>query len=350
MSWWGCLYSGINTMSTQSGITASPELVDAFNKLSSPALVITLSEDATQLVEDESFAQPSASSTPAVLESLHDHFSASFPEPGYAVFAKSDGLLSDIVFLSFIPDLAPIKKKLLFASTKNTLLQQFGSKIAKHYTLALTELEELTHEAFLSATLAAEDKSLWTEKERDLDKLNALETLTLSQSTQLPSMHKDTSLFFQIDSSLAAVLKGDLTHKLVVMNIDTNSEVLVLTADVGDVQVLNLVESAQRAVDGSHAEPTPLYALFGYAPQKAAFIYLCPSGCKVKARMVYAANKQGLILHLKNDFFTSGQLQQVLEVGDLDELDTSRLEEQKVQAPSASSSLKFSKPRGPRRR
>lgn len=343
-------------MSTQSGITASSELLQTFKNLKSAILLITLSEDATQLVEDKDFAQPSASDLQSIFSSLHKHFSKQYPEPGYAIFRRSEE--EDFVFISFIPDLAPIRLKMLFASTKNTLVQQLGSEsFGKKYILAFSELDELTESHYKNAILTKQDPSLLTSEERSLKEINSLQSLTLSQTSgsafkkELPSMHglASGSLFFKIDEKLDSVLRKSLDNVVIVMNI-SSSEELVLTTNNSDVQPSNLIATIQEAV-GAH--PTgPMYVLFGYALGKIAFIYLCPSGSKVRDRMLYAANKQGLLTHLKGDYFKDGQVDQIMEVGDLDEIEISKL----VIHPDSSSTtgeksgLRFSKPKGPRRR
>lgn len=261
------------------------------------------------------------------------------------------------MFISFIPDLAPIRQKMLFASTKSTLIQQLGSgSFGKNYILAFTELDELSRSHYEHATLTQEDSSLLTESERSLKEINSLQNLTLSQTAanaykkELPSMHGLTggALFFKMDDKLAAELGQDIESTVLILNINSSEE-LVLASKKSDVQVSNLVDVVQDAVGEKSASPS--YILFGYGPGKVAFIYLCPSGSKVRERMLYAANKQGLLSHLKGDFFKQGQIDQILEVGDLDELDTSKLSDTPATSASTDKSgLRFSKPKGPRRR
>lgn len=341
------------TMATQSGISASQELLQSFKSLDS-TLVITISDDSTQLVEDVTFTSPTSTDLSNVFTSLNNHFSKQYPTPGYAIFPRGP---NDYVFVSFIPDLAPIRQKMLFASTKNTLIQQLGSgSFGKNHILAFSEIDELSKSHYDHATLTKEDPSLLTESERALKEINSLQSLTLSQTTnnafkkELPSMHGLSSggLFFKIDEKLAAELGRDVESTLLVMNINSSEE-LVLAFKKSDVQVSNLVEVILDETGQKSASPS--YILFGYGPGKVAFIYLCPSGSKVRDRMLYAANKQGLLSHLKSDYFKQGQIDQVLEVGDLDELDTSKLSDTAATATSSEKSgLRFSKPKGPRRR
>lgn len=334
-------------MSSRSGIKASPEVIDSFNKASSSALVVTISQDSTQLVHDTSFSAPQQNKTSDVLHALKSHFGDNFPQPKYAIFTHSDS--GERVFISFVPDEAPVRLKMLFASTKNTFLQQLGSVIPKNNILSFTEVSDLEPDAFHAAILHSDHSVSMTAKEKSLEVMDSLLHLSMGQKNELPSMGTTvSSLFFKIDSSLDAVLKSDLTSKLVVMSIDTETEILKLQAEQTGVATKDLISVAEKSVS---CEPSPAYLLFGYSNGHIAFIYSCASGCKVKARMLYAANKQGLLTHLKNDYFPAGQLDQIFEVGDLDELELSALEEsdvdKKVTKPSE---LKFSKPKGPRRR
>lgn len=342
-------------MSTLSGIIASPKLLDKFQHLNDQTLVVTVSEDQKYLEEDQSYVQPSSSDLASVFAGLNDHFSRIHPQPGYAIFPQPES--SEFVFISFIPDLAPIRQKMLYASTKNTLIQQIGSGcFGNKHILALTELEELTPDHFYHATRSGTDPSLLTADERVLQNINLLQTLSVSQGPQsafkkeLPSMHgrTGTSLLFEVEPSLDQVLRQDLHKRLVVINIDAN-EHLVLTSEVKDVSVDALIDSTHLAIGDS--DTTPLYIMYGYAPSKIAFIYLCPSGSKVRDRMVYAANKKGLIAHLQTEYFSANQLDKVLEVGDLGELDLSILEAvPDTESTAPKTGLKFTKPKGPRRR
>lgn len=326
-------------MSTQSGITASSELLDAFRNLES-ALVVTISDDSTELVPDKEF-----STTSNHFDALNAHFSAKYPQPGYIVVPREE---KEFAFISFIPDSAPIRQKMLFASTKNTLIQQLGYSFGKRNILAFSELEELSQDHFHRVT-KGDDGNLLTEEEKTLQDINTLQNLTLSQNAsgsafkrELPSMHKSSgTLFFEIASELDTVLRDELSEKVVIMAI--SDEKLVASDQKTGVLVNKLVASIQDLA----AESSPFYALFGYGPKKVAFIYLCPSGSKVRERMLYAANKLGLLSHLKGDYGL--QIDHVMEVGDADELDVLSLTADAVPEQLVSL-LKFSKPKGPRRR
>lgn len=333
-------------MSSRSGITASPEIIASFNKADAPVLVVTLSSDQIQLIHDSDFSTPTLTDTRAILLALQTHFSGCFPEPRYALFIEGSG---DPIFISFVPDEAPVRMKMLFASTKNTFLQQLGRGIAKNHTLSFTDIRDLDYDSFRAAIHHSYSSVSLTEQEKDLQVIDNLLNLSLSQNNQLQSMAAATcsSLFFKIDQELDAVLKSNLTSKLVLMSIDTEAEVLQLRAQEDNIVVTDLVSAAQRLVG---LDPVPVYILYGYSGSHLAFIYSCASGSKVKARMLYAANKNGLLSYFKADYFKGGELDRVFEVGDLDEMELSSLEPQALKKVVVRNNrLHFSKPKGPRR-
>lgn len=323
-------------MSNQSGITASEEVVEASNFMQDPVLVIALSEDSTVLVKDANFKQPP--DPDHAISALHEYFGQIFPEPRYAILQNHE-----LFFVSFIPDLAPIRQKMLYASTKNTILQQLGSKFSKLHVLDFTETKEICPSSFVVEK--PDFLAVMTEKEKSLQHLDTLQNLTLSQSSahtkELPSMSADSSLFFQVEPLLEKVLHEPIEKRVVVMNINVEAETLALASHHENVLISELAQTL-----GSQPESAPVYILYGYGVDLAVFIYSCPSGCKVKARIMYAANKQGLLNHLKGEY--KQPITKVIEVGDLDEIDVSVLQPSRdVEKHNA---LKFNKPKGPRRR
>lgn len=347
-------------MSTQSGITASNELLDAFSQLKENGLLIKVSKESTKLVQDES--------CPTVSGSLDDKFSQInsylaniYPQPVYIILPIEE---NEYTFISFIPDSAHIRDKMLYASTRNTLLQELGStKIKKDCIFAWTELDEVTFDHYKKC-IASDGDSLnaVTEDEELLKKVNALEDVSLNEnrnnnftySHKLASMdtHSSSSsgqLLFNIDSKLSSEFEQLCDDgKLIIFNIDLSGETFRLIKSFDSIKIDDLTTTIVK----SYSDSSPLYAVYNYLPKKYCFIYSCPSGSKVKDRMVYASNKQGLVNHLKSLFQNQEvSLDKVLEVGDIEELE---LNELKPEEPSATSSkqggLKFNKPVGPRRR
>ncbi|RLV95738.1 Twinfilin-1 [Spathaspora sp. JA1] len=358
-------------MSTQSGITTSPELLDAFKNLKSQALIIKVSSDSTQLIPDPNYSSNATSSIESLFNSINEYISKEFPHPSYIIIPDNE----DYVFISFIPDVAPIKQKMLYASTKNTLLSSLGSyNFPKNKTFAWTELNEVTWSNYNSSVQDTSSGPL-SKDEEIIKTLNKLQDLDLSSQTsldhhgfkkELPSIGggaSATSSGSDILGKFTAELQQEFdslkdnvsSYKLITFNI--KNEEIVLNNTETDVRLVDLIPSLTRSENKQKA--TPLYAVYNYQINKFAFIYSCPSGSPVRERMVYAASKVSLISHINELLKPSNlSIDKNLEVGDLDELELSQLDgESEVPTPSSASSansnrigLKFSKPKGPRRR
>ena len=76
-------------------------------------------------------------------------------------------------------------------------------------------------------------------------------------------------------------------------------------------ETIELVESSSTGADGlasAISNTEPRYSFFRYSHQAEGseqstivFIYTCPSGSKIKERMVYASTKQGFLAAMGSD-------------------------------------------------
>lgn len=353
-------------MSAQSGITASPELLDSFRNLKDEVLIVRLSSDSTHLIPETTL--PVKGTIEGVFRDLHAYLEKDFPLPAFAIVPEESSSNASNAFISFIPDVAPIRSKMLYASTKNTLLIELGSSnFKKTHILSWSELEELTYESFQKA-VAVHDGPLSKEEEL-LKEVNSLQTLSLAESSgngrnsffkkELPSMHNSPSpapllggnkgLLLKIEPQLEAEFESLAELKLIRFVVDLASELLRLISTTSDLKLEKLIEALEKPAG---LLPQPNFALFGYNGKSVALIYSCPSGSKVKDRMLSAANVQGLLSHLRSLAGENATIDKVIEIGDLDELHLSDLQgsETSTEPSTSNGSLKFAKPKGPRRR
>ncbi|KAI5955882.1 TWF1 [Candida jiufengensis] len=344
-------------MSTQSGITASKELLNDFNiDKNDKIIIIKISKDLTQLIPDENFNSTNS------IDSLHSYLSKEFPQPSYIIIPYENIK----IFVSFIPDSAPIKQKMLYASTKNTLITELGSNNFQ-YKYSFTELDEVT-ETYIKKCIKDDNsinsgnyKDAQTNDEAILSKLQ--NQSNYGYKRELASMsNKDTTsdnILFKFDSNLTDEFENSLkVDELIIFNIDSQKELIQLLKKSSNVKSTTIISEFSSLSNG------PKYSIYNYSPQKYSFIYTCPSGSSVKDRMIYAASKNSLIHELKKKYFTDAKIFKNLEVGDLDELELTELEDQEdvkddesVSSTSSSTTnnnsnngLRFSKPKGPRRR
>ncbi|KGR11530.1 hypothetical protein MG5_02073 [Candida albicans P57072] len=364
-------------MSTQSGITISSQLNDAYKNLSAnSALIIKISSDSTELIPDQIITgSDNTTSTTKditilepIFEKLINQISQEFPHPSYIVISYN----SNQYFISFIPDIAPIKQKMLYASTKNSLITSLGgNKLIKKF--AWTELDELTLNYFIKSidddqgsNIKKEEEeelnSLLTEDEITLQKLNNLSLYSTTNhhhhhhhgfKKKLPSMtnddgsttgsgNADQDILYKFTPELTEQLQSiiensspessndnDNKKSLISFNIDTTKELLTLKSIDTQIEINQLIDTLNNHTS---SKISPQYILYNYQIGKLAFIYSCPSGSSVKDRMIYASFKNSLINHL-NQLIKSTNIDDVIiidkniEVGDLDEIELSQLQD-----------------------
>lgn len=406
-------------MSTQSGITISSQLNDAYKNLSAnSALIIKISSDSTELIPDQIITgSDNTTSTTKditilepIFEKLINQISQEFPHPSYIIISYN----SNQYFISFIPDIAPIKQKMLYASTKNSLITSLGgNKLIKKF--AWTELDELALNYFIKSIdedqgfdIKKEEEelnSLLTEDEITLQKLNNLSLYSTTNhhhhhgfKKKLPSMtnddgsttgsgNADQDILYKFTPELTEQLQSiiensspessndnDNKKSLISFNIDTTKELLTLKSIDTQIEINQLIDTLNNHTS---SRISPQYILYNYQIGKLAFIYFCPSGSSVKDRMIYASFKNSLINHL-NQLIKSTNIDddiiidKNIEVGDLDEIELSQLQDANElihdtntngnnnsssnslssnnSSLSSKNGLKFNKPKGPRRR
>ncbi|SCU89897.1 LAME_0E06062g1_1 [Lachancea meyersii CBS 8951] len=320
-------------MSNQSGITANEALLSQIGSLindtSSGAVVVAeISLDNTTV---------GLHSVLPSLEKLRD-FASQNVEPLYFFIREGSG----IIFVSYVPETSPVRAKMLYASTKNTVLRQVGSNhVSQQLLLSLPE--ELTSETWSS--LGSGENAPLTEAEQISSSISEQQQLEHARGGhQLVSQTGGTShtLSFKISSGQPI---PDLLEKynLLIFSINLAKEqveVLETTQISETSQIISFLRSDH-----------PTYNLYN-SQGKLHFIYSCPSGSKVKERMLYASNKSGFITHLADvDKLT---LDSVSEIGDASELELSKLDHPTAKvldtSKPAPGQLKFSRPKRPGRR
>ncbi|KAI7642780.1 hypothetical protein KC322_g20056, partial [Hortaea werneckii] len=149
----------------QSGISATKELQDAFNALvsSTDQRAVLASIENEQLVPTTTLAASSASFSDD-LNNLQDHLAQ---DKAAYVLVKTHNAPDGYVAVTFVPNAAPVRQKMLFASTRLTLVRELGLERFRQQIFC-TEKEELTPEGWakhdahvgLEAPLTEEESGL----------------------------------------------------------------------------------------------------------------------------------------------------------------------------------------------
>lgn len=155
----------------QSGIKASADLKSAFNTFQSSsdlALFVTISSES--LTPSTSVSAPS-SSFPSSLSALQPHLTPT--QAAYIVLRTPSGLLCT----TYVPDSAPVRQKMLFASTRLTLVRELGTEhFPNSAGLFVTDAKELTEDGWRKHEAHERLEQPLTEEERASKELKEAET------------------------------------------------------------------------------------------------------------------------------------------------------------------------------
>lgn len=211
-------------------------------------------------------------------------------EAAYILFRLEE---EAFVLVSYVGDSAKVKDKMIYASTRNTLSRELGSKVSSTYFA--TTKDELCYSAFAKERKNdAADKPL-SEKEKELRNVKAAEGET-SHSTQARRALVSSGVSFPVsDEAQEAlnVLKTTSVSRYVSLSINTKTEVIELDS-TKEVDLDDLTS----AIPGDLPRYTFyswVHAVDGEGITTQCFIYTCPSTTKVRERMLYSSNRQSII-------------------------------------------------------
>ena len=175
----------------QSGINVSQELRAAFNELVSSSthrgLVATIESESVKPIHHI----PSTSSDFfSDLSSLRTYLSDT--QAAYILLRRHENAPDGYVAVTFVPDSAPVRQKMLFASTRLTLERELGKERFRE-TLFATELHELEKDGWarhdaskgVQAPLTAEEATLKGVKEAEAEAVGGTEGRRLETGGKL---------------------------------------------------------------------------------------------------------------------------------------------------------------------
>ncbi|KAL8728002.1 MAG: hypothetical protein Q9166_005673 [cf. Caloplaca sp. 2 TL-2023] len=246
----------------QSGISASPNLQTTFRTfLTDPslfALLITIISERLELLETLPTSSHSPSDFHTSLPILTPHLTPT--RALYILLRRHPSPHpSPLVCITYVPDAAPVRQKTLFASTRLTLIRELGAELFGE-TMFATEKGDLSAEG-------------WEKWERHLK--------------------GDGDEREEVREALGALREGGAGGLVMLwatwQRVDESENIALAGVEDSDVQKLATTIS----------DTEPRYSFFRYShgvdgqpTSSIVFIYTCPSGSKVKERMIYASFKK----------------------------------------------------------
>ncbi|KAL1584843.1 hypothetical protein WHR41_06622 [Cladosporium halotolerans] len=274
----------------QSGISASQELQTAFNDfVSSPSQRGLLAG-----IENEALIPlntiPLQSDFNADLSQLQSHLSPNAAR--YVLLKVAPGEPDGFVAVTYVPNSAPVREKMLFASTRLTLVRELGIERFRE-TLFATEASELTAEGWARHEKHSKQDAPLTEEEAGQAGLREAEAQesggTTARKGHVGSKVDAINTEDGLPEALAELMKEGSGGLLVQLYFNLPDETLRVASSTPSVS------PAQLSTTLSQSDPR--LSFYSYpggnssSPQ-IVFIYTCPSSSKLKERMMYSTSKK----------------------------------------------------------
>ncbi|GAP87707.1 putative cofilin tropomyosin-type actin-binding protein [Rosellinia necatrix] len=282
----------------QSGISASQELVSRFNSLLSETsqfgLLVTISSEALTPLASLPRSSPDFKSN---LKQLAPYLKPD--EPIYALLRRHDKA-PFLVAVTYVPDAAKVRQKMLFASTRLTLVRELGTEHFRE-TIFATVADELSAAGFDRHDKHTDLEAPLTEEERTLGEVKRAEA-EAGAGTGVREIHLSSTMSMPAKAdalSALAELGQGCGRALVMLRINAQDEAIELVPDSSNP---TSISEAVRAISTSE----PRFTFFRYRSSVAGaeykdvllFFYTNPAtaGTKaVKKRMIYPLQKRAVL-------------------------------------------------------
>lgn len=344
-------------MSSASGIGVTPELVSAFAQADQNRVrFLKIAIKNEQLVLDST--TPISGSLEQDLDQLQGQLQDDIPA---YVLARLDGDKAEWLAISYVPEIAKIRDKMLYAATRASLTKGLGDRRFVD-TLFATSKADVTPDAYAAHRRHMSAASPLSAREAEMERLRAEERAAgdeIYQGTAARATHvgQTVGLSWGDDVRDAVQQLADASaSKLLLISIDTATETMVLNS-ILDAEI----EDLPKHIPASE----PSYAFFAWhhtlgseARRDIVFIYSCPSSSPVKHRMLYSSGVNVAVKQARDmGVPVATKRVETSEPGEIDAesvLATLGLDANaaasKASTPSVQSERAFARPKGPSRK
>ncbi|KAG9229216.1 hypothetical protein BJ875DRAFT_446166 [Amylocarpus encephaloides] len=293
----------------QSGISASQELHTAFQKLVSDeaqrGLLVTIEKESLVPSTVLTSSSPSFSSD---LSLLAPHLT---PKTALYIILRryEPSSPAPFVAVTYVPDAAPIRQKMLFASTRLTLVRELGIERFRE-TIFCTREDELTEGGFKKHDQHNEQEAPLTEEEVSLGEVKRKEAEEGRGMAERKS-HVAGGLAMPIAddamAALTALAKGEGDNDNLVQLVNGPSRIIIIYANrfqqinipAEKMELASVTSTPVSSLSTTISSSAPRFSFYRFTHEHneetqspILFIYTCPSGSKVKERMLYAASSR----------------------------------------------------------
>ncbi|RYN65237.1 hypothetical protein AA0118_g3293 [Alternaria tenuissima] len=327
----------------QSGISASQELKSALGSLvtstSQRGIIATIQNET---IVPSGTISSSSSTFNADLSNLQSHIQPNAAL--YILLRRADSLASpdkSLVAVTYVPNAAPVRQKMLFASTRLTLVRELGGE---HFAESVftTEASELTSEGWEKHIAHTESENPLTAEEQSLQDIKAAEALE-SRGTRGQGLAQGGRIAIRASDEIGGALKKlgqGGTDNLVQLRMNGSNETLELVSSSSATP-----PTIAQAIDAKE----PRYSFYRHDDSAASIVFIstCPSGAKIRERMLYAASRGNVVSLAQNE--GGLKVEKKIEATDPEEI-TEQVIMDEFKVEKKEESKGFAKPKRPGRR
>lgn len=247
------------------------------------------------------------------------------------------------LFITWSPDLAATKQKMLYASTKSTLKLEFGAGQIKDELFGTVQ-DDISLEGYLRHLKSELAPKPFTNREEEIEELKKSENLI---RINVDSKHKTLQgVMFPVEKQgidkLESFKLEDCDY--IRFSIDIKGEKILLDKFYDKLDVNKIVEEIPSDKGRFHLYRFR-YTHEGEDFKSIIFIYSMPGFvCTVKERMLYSSCKSELLSFLKSVALL--EINKTFETSDPDEITRGYILDE-LHPKKITDNLKFSKPKGP---
>ncbi|KEY67647.1 hypothetical protein S7711_09067 [Stachybotrys chartarum IBT 7711] len=281
----------------QSGISASEELQARFSSLTSSSstfgLLVTIERESLVPVAE---LPNSSSSFAENLASLQPHIK---PNVALYIILRRYSDAPPFVAVTYVPDAAPVRQKMLFASTRLTLTRELGLENFRE-TIFVTTPEELSENGFKKHDAHTKIDAPLTEEERTLGEVKKAEQ-EAGSGTGSREIHLSKSFAMPVPEDAIAALKevGQDGGRLVVMlKINPETESIELLPDAPSPNSIAELTQVISSTEPRFTFYRYVHTHVGAEQSPVLFFYTCPSSStnrSIKNRMLYPLMKRAVL-------------------------------------------------------
>ncbi|KAJ1976590.1 Twinfilin-1 [Dimargaris verticillata] len=333
-------------MSHQTGIQVSPALADAFAEAGQPTsdtrlIVVRITDAAlssTTVVAKSSDHDSDYTVVPLAIKDQQPSYLLYRLEPVPSVDDNGDQPSDDQwLLISYVPDDAKVRDKMIYAATQATLAKQLGTNKFAHTVCARSrkDLNFDTLTAFYryhDLGPSAEADLPLSERERELRKVKLEETLAAG-APATPSTRRahvvgvQFGISDEIHQAFAAVNENPhaYTNHAVLLSID-GAESVALDTHPSNGNATPFAVVSPEALAKHLPTDEPRYVVYWFRPDNATdsaskvtsdaqlaeaeesattfpvFMYWCPIASPIKLRMLYSSMRYGVTIRLTENF------------------------------------------------